>query len=93
MRFYNFTQSGDPHTEDERRIELSVLELLLTPGSRSKAPLSEKEIRSELGVPKSKYLDLADALSHLDRAGLVRRAGKLIFAPEAAARFDYISNI
>ncbi|MGC2373166.1 MAG: hypothetical protein WA484_04745 [Solirubrobacteraceae bacterium] len=93
VRFYNLTQSDDPHTEAERRMELSILELLLTPSSRSKVPLSEKEIRSELGVPKSKYLELTDALCRLDGAGLVRRAGKLIFASEAAARFDYISNI
>lgn len=93
VRFYNITQPGGPLTEEDRRMERGILELLLTPSSRSKTPLSEKEIRSELGVPKSKYIDLADALSHLDRAGLVRRAGKLIFASEVAARFDYITNI
>jgi hypothetical protein len=93
VRFYNLTQSDDPHTEAERRMEQSILELLLTPSSRSKVPLSEKEIRSELGVPKSKYLELTDALNSLDGAGLLSRAGKLVFASEAASRFDYITNI
>jgi hypothetical protein len=93
VRFYNLTQSGGPLTKDDRRMERSILELLLTPSSRSKTPLSEKEIRRELGVSKSKQLDLTDALDRLDRAGLVQRSGKLVFASETAARFDYIMNL
>jgi hypothetical protein len=93
VRFYNLTQSGCAHNEDSRRMELSILEVLLTPGTRSKAPLSQTEIRRELGTQENERLDFIDALSRLDRAGLVDRSDELVFATEAAARFDYITSL
>jgi hypothetical protein len=93
VRFYGITQDDDPHTARDRRMEQSVLELLLTPSSRSTAPLSKKEIWRALGAKKEDRLDLTDALDRLDAAGLVDRVDKLAFASAAAARFDQIMNL
>ncbi len=91
--FFGLTQSGDPHTEDDRRMEQSVLELLLTPSSRSTNPLSEHEIGRLIGVKKKDALALTDALHRLYSTGLVERSGDLIFASVAAAHFDQIIAI
>lgn len=93
VRFYSITQADDPHTAHDRLMEQSVLELLLTPTSRSTAPLSKKEIWRALRTKKGDELSLTDALDRLDAAGLVDRVDKLAFASAAAARFDQIMNL
>lgn len=77
--FHQITQPPDAGSEYERRHEHSVLELLLS--AASETPLSEQEIRRALGTSKKKRkLAVVDALSRLDRAGLVDRRGDLAVA-------------
>lgn len=94
VRFDDITQSEDLHTRDDRHLEERILELLLTPASRTRNPLSEKEMRRALGIQsKRTKLALLDALCRLQGSGLVDRKGGLAFATEAAARFDQIMTL
>lgn len=91
VRYFRLTQSTDsPITEADRLMELAILEALLTPASRRSIPMSETELRRDMGIKKKERLDFIDALSRLGRCGLVARTRELVFATKTAARFDEI---
>jgi hypothetical protein len=94
VRFHEIGQSQELHTEHERRMERSILDLLLARGRSIDNPLSEKEIRRAIsGRGKKHTLNVTDALDRLYAAGLVDRTDELAFASKAAVCFDQIMSL
>lgn len=71
--------------EEDARVEHAVLGLLLV--SQAPGLWSAEEVAREIG----NRVATIDALSRLDRAGLIHRCEGFVFPTRAAARFDEIS--
>jgi hypothetical protein len=78
-------QSNDTVAECERRIEQTVLTLLLSSGQNM---WSFEELVAETG----RRLETMDAVAALKGAGLVHCCGEFVFATRAAIRFDGIEQ-
>ncbi len=94
VRFHEITQSGDAASAEERHHDKAVLESLLVRASDGQGPLAEGDLWEAFGAKGAQQkLDITDALSRLDAAGLIERRGAKAIASEVATYFDRIMTL